>query len=91
MSLPDFQSLMLPVLKAFTDGSETPVREIRARVAASEKLATEDVERMVPSGQQTQFADRIGWAITHMGRAGLLERTRRGVYRLMPEGERLLS
>ena len=60
-------------------------------MAASEKLTAEDVEKMVPSGQQTKFSDRIGWATTHMKRAGLIERPRRGVYRLMPEGKNLLS
>jgi len=91
MSIPDFQSLMLPTLKALADGSETPVKAIRARVAASEKLTPEDVQEMLSSGRQPVFANRISWAVIHMERAGLLERTCRGVYRLMPEGKYLLS
>ena len=46
---------------------------------------------MLSSGRQPVFANRISWAVIYMERAGLLERTRRGVYRLMPEGKHLLS
>ena len=46
---------------------------------------------MLPSGRQTVFANRVNWAVIYMERAGLLERVRRGVYRLTQEGERLLS
>ena len=91
MSVPDFQSLMLPTLKALADGSEAPVKDIDARVRDSENLTSKEVEEMQPSGRQTVFVSRIRWALTYMGRAGLLERTRRGVYRLMPEGSSLLS
>ena len=91
MPVPDYQSLMLPVLKAFAGGSPTPVSEVRDRVATSEGLAPEDVREMLPSGRQTILVNRVGWAVTYMERARLLERTKRGVYRLTPEGERLLS
>ncbi len=91
MAVPDFQSLMLPGLMALADGSPTPIAEVRDRVAASEGLTSEDVREMLPSGRQPVLANRVSWAVMHMERAGLLERTKRGVYRLMPEGERLLS
>ena len=91
MSVPDFQSLMLPTLKALADGSEAPVKDIRARVATSENLTPEDVQEMLPNGRQAVFVNRIGWAIFYMERAGLLERTRRGVYRLMSEGKGLTA
>ena len=91
MAVPDFQSLMLPGLMALADGYPTPIAEVRDRVAASEGLTSEDVREMLPSGRQPVLANRVSWAVKHMERAGLLERTKRGVYRLMPEGERLLS
>ncbi len=91
MPVPDFQSLMLPALKAFVVGAESPISEVRERIAAAEGLAPEDVREMLPSGRQTVFVNRVSWAVTYMERAGLLERVRRGVYRLTQEGERLLS
>ncbi len=91
MAVPDFQSLMLPALKAFAGGGEPSLSEVRERIAAAEGLSAEDVRETFPSGQQTVFENRVSWAVMHVERAGLLERVRRGVYQLTDEGERLLS
>ena len=91
MPVPDFQTLMLPALKALADGTATPISEIRERVANAEGLTPQDVQEMLPSGRQTVLVNRVSWAVLDMERAGLLERVRRGVYRLLPEGERVLS
>lgn len=91
MAIPEFQSLMLPSLVALADGSATPIAMVRDRVAASQGLTTLDLREMLPSGRQSVFVNRVSWAVIHMERAGLLERTKRGVYRLTPEGEHLLS
>ncbi len=91
MPVPDFQSLMLPALKAFAGGGEPSLSEVRERIAAAEELSAEDVREMLPSGRQAVFVNRVSWAVIYMERAGLLERVRRGVYRLTDEGERLLS
>lgn len=91
MPIPDFQSLMLPALKAFAGDGEPPLSEVRERIAASAGLSAEDVREMLPSGRQAVFVNRVSWAVIYMERAGLLERVRRGVYRLTQEGERLLS
>ena len=91
MAVPDFQSLMLPSLKAFAGGGEPTLTQVRERVAAAEGLAADDVREMLPSGRQAVFVNRVSWAVIYMERAGLLERVRRGLYRLTPEGKRLLS
>ena len=91
MPIPDFQSLMLPVLKALSGGVEMPISKVRAYVADTEGLTTEDVRELLPSGRQQVFANRIAWAVTHMSHAGLVEKVRRSVYRLTKEGERLLA
>ncbi len=90
MPVSDFQSLMLPVLKALSGGAETPISEVRARVATTEGLTPEEVRELLPSGKQPVFANRIAWAVAHMSHAGLVEKVRRGVYRLTSEGEHLL-
>ncbi len=91
MPVPDFQSLMLPALKAFAGDGEPPLSEVRERIAAAAGLSAEDVRERLPSGRQAVFVNRVSWAVIYMERAGLLERVRRGVYRLTEEGERLLS
>jgi len=82
---------MLPALNAFADGRERRLSEVREWVAVSAGLSADDVREMLPSGRQAVFANRVGWAVTYMERAGLLERIRRGVYQLTQEGERMLS
>ena len=52
MPIPDFQSLMLPILQALADGNETRLSEVRSRVAASEGLTSDDIQQMLPSGRQ---------------------------------------
>ncbi len=91
MAVPDFQSLMLPVLRALTDGRPTTVAEVCARVAASERLTSEDMLERTRGGHTTRLKDRVSWGITHLLYAGLVERVRRAIYRLTPEGGQLLS
>ncbi len=91
MPVPDYQSLMLPALEAFADGRKQPISQVRKRIAAAKGLTAEDVQEMLPRGRQTVFVNRVSWAVIYMARAGLLERVRRGVYRLTQEGKRVLS
>ena len=90
MPVPDYQSLMLPVLKALADGTERPISEVRERVAAAERLTPDDLREMLASGQP-MFTNRVSWAVIYMERASLVERVRRAIYRLTEEGKRLLA
>lgn len=90
MPVPDFQSLMLPVLRAAADG-EISAPEMRERVAGELGLSESDLAEMLPSGRQTTFTNRVAWANVFLQRAGLLERPRRGVYRITEEGRRVLG
>lgn len=91
MPVPDFWSLMLPVLRAVADGKGTHVRDVRERVASAEGLTDADLREMLPSGRVRVFANRVAWALNHLLRAALVTRVRRGVYRIADEGERLLA
>lgn len=84
MDIPDFQSLMLPVLLACRDG-EIGTAQLRERIATTLTLGEEELAEMLPSGRVSTFANRVAWAITYLQIAGLLERTRRGVYQLTDE------
>ena len=91
MPVPDFQSLMLPVLDSLREGVETSVPEIRAHVASALELTSDDLREVIPSGRQSKLANRVAWGLVHLQRAGLIDRVRRGVYRLTNEGDQLLS
>jgi len=91
MSVPDFQTLMLPVLKQLAAGGEQPPATVREAVAAALQLTPEDLAALLPSGRQTTFANRVAWALGYLKQAGLLESPRRGVYRLTDRGRAALS
>lgn len=91
MPVPDFQSLMKPVLEALSESAAARISEVRDRVAAAEELTPGDQQEMLPSGRQSVFANRVAWAATHMARAGLVERVGRGTYRLTEDGRKLLE
>ena len=91
MAVPNFQSLMLPVLKALADGRELSISEMRTRVAASVRLTVDDMQEMLPRGRQSVFVNRVAWAMVYLGHSGLVERVRRGVWRLTVQGKALLA
>jgi len=92
MAVPDYQSLMLPLLR-FTGEKkdETSTGEVVEVLAKELGLSEEDLKQMLPSGIQSTFFNRVGWASTYMKKAGLLEATRRGYYRITARGQELLK
>jgi restriction system protein len=92
MAVPDYQSVMLPLLKyaASRDG-EISTGEAVDALAVSLGLTEDDLKQMLPSGIQQTFVNRVGWAATYTKKAGLLEATRRGYYRITKRGLDLLK
>ena len=77
MSVPDFQSIMLPLLHQFRDGKEHSVHEVTDSLAQAFALSEQDVNELLPSGKQPTFYNRVGWARTYLTKSGLLEMSRR--------------
>ncbi len=90
-SIPGTEALMLPVLKALADGAETPLSEVRSRVAAALRLNTEDLLKTNPGGKEPLFRVRIKHATNQIKRVGLVERVRTAVYRLTEEGAQFMA
>jgi restriction system protein len=92
MAVPDYQSLMLPLLQFVrVKEEETSTDEAVETLAKELNLTDEDLKEMLPSGIQSTFVNRVGWASTYLKKAGLLEATRRGYYRITPRGNDLLD
>jgi restriction system protein len=92
LAVPDYQSLMLPLLK-FADEQQSEISTGEAVEALGTRLGlTEaDLKEMLPSGVQPTFVNRVAWASTYMKKAGLLESTRRGYFRITERGKELLA
>ena len=72
MSIPDYQTLMLPLLKLVESSGEISIKEATNILAREFKLSAEERERILPSGNQTYIKNRVAWAGTYMKKAGLL-------------------
>ncbi len=90
MPIPDYQSIMLPVLKFTGDGLEHSLRETIEALADKFGLTDDERNELLPSGQQAVFDNRVGWARTYMKKAGLMETTRRGYFRITERGQKVL-
>jgi restriction system protein len=91
MAIPDFQTLMRPVLEFHADGSDHESAAVVAAMADLFELTADERTKMLPSGGQRFFNNRLAWTITHMAQAGLLERPRRGVTRITTRGQKVLA
>lgn len=90
MAIPDFQSLMMPVLQSSKDG-ETRIGAVIEKLADEYSLNSEERAEMLPSGRQAVFANRVHWAKLYLTKAGLLEATRRGHFRLTDRGRKVIE
>jgi restriction system protein len=90
MAIPDFQSVMLPLLKILGDGQERAMREVTNLLADLFRLTDDEREEMLPSGQQKLFINRVAWAKLHLKAAGLIENPVRGRVRISDVGRKVL-
>jgi len=91
MTIPDYQTLMLPLLKFLDDNQERNVREAIDHLCSEFKLTEQEKQELLPSGQQPIIDNRIGWARTYILKAGLIESPRRGFIKITQKGKEVLS
>jgi len=91
MAVPGFQEFMLPLLRLAGDGSEQTLAEASRRLAKECGLTVEDLGELLPSGKQTRFRNRVGWAATYLRKTKLLEATRHGRFRITERGRSVLK
>jgi restriction system protein len=90
MAIPDYQSLMLPVLRHAASG-ETRVPDVAEKIAKEFSLTEEEQNQLLPSGRQHLLNNRIHWAKFYMVKAGLIEQPRRGRFVASDAGRQLLA
>jgi len=83
MTIPDFQSLMLPLLKLAAQG-EVRISDAVQTLADQLGLREEELSELLPSGKQTVFSNRVAWAKSHLLKACLVEATRRAHFQITP-------
>ena len=91
MPIPDFQTLMLPVMQVVSDGKEYNLKDITEVLSERYKLTEEEKSQLLPSGQQYIFDNRVGWAKMHLKKAGLLESPKRAFIKITQRGIDILK
>lgn len=91
MAIPDFQSVMLPLLQVIGDGQDYRMRDVTTAVADRFNLTDEERQEMLPSGQTTVITNRVGWAKTYLKNAGLLQQPKRAIVRITEDGKQVLT
>lgn len=91
MAIPDYQTLMLPVLKMAADGKEHKFSQSVEALADEFNLTAEERNEFLPSGSQAVFNNRVGWARSYLKQAGLLASPKRGFFTITPRGTELLA
>jgi len=91
MPVPDYQTLMLPVLRLLADAAEHPAGSVIEALSKEFALTPEERAQLVGSQRISLMASRVHWAMTYLAQAGLTDRPRRGVWRITDKGTRLLA
>jgi restriction system protein len=91
VAIPDYQTLMLPVLKLASDGNEHKFSKTVEELADEFNLSTEERNELLPSGSQAVFNNRVGWARSYLKQADLLSSPKRGFFTITQKGTELLA
>ena len=91
MPIPDFQSIMLPLLKYLADQQEHSLRDVIDSLTINFELCEAEKQKLLPSGKQAIFDNRVGWARTYLKKAVLLESTKRGFFQITVRGSEVLK
>lgn len=91
MAIPDYQTLMLPLLRLAADGADHKFRDAVEQLAAEFGLTADERSELLPSGTAPTFDNRVGWARTYLKQAGLLNSPKRGLFRITEAGKALLA
>ncbi len=87
--IPDYQTLMLPVLRSGFNG-EVKISDVVERLASEFNLTAEERSHLLQSGKQTSFSNRVHWAKSYLSKAGLVKLTRRGYFQITGRGRDVL-
>jgi restriction system protein len=89
--IPDYQTLMLPLLRLVADGHEHTARSLVEKLASEFHITDEERRELLTSGVQAVFDNRVGWARTYLKKAGLLESPRRATVIISELGRQTLA
>ena len=91
MELPKYYEMHKPFLEYLKDGKQHTLKELKQYVGEKFNLTDEQLSEMLPSGRQTVFVNRIGWARTYLKKAGLIDSPVRATFIITNDGLEVLK
>lgn len=91
MSVPGYQEFMFPILKLLSDNKIYYKKDIFVEMSKYFNLTSEQMEEKLPSQSEPTYINRIGWAITYLKKAGLVENPSRAHYVISQEGQKVVK
>lgn len=91
MAMPTYEDIMLPFLQTLSDGKTHTLKELHVSLAEHFDLSDEERSRMLPSGNQLMFYNRLGWARTHLKKALLINSVGSGQFQISERGQNMLA
>lgn len=91
MPIPKYDELMKPMLETISDGKQYTMKTLERILAQKEKLTDAELQEMLPSGRQTIFKNRVGWAKTYLKKAGLINSPARATVVITDAGKQVLK
>lgn len=91
MALPTYEDVMLPVLEILVANGSRHRREVAAAVADMLQLSEAERQQTLPSGKATVILSRVGWALSYLKQARVVESPRRGAYQITDRGRDILA
>ncbi len=89
--IPDYQTIMLPVLELLRDKQEHKLQELITKISDSFNLSENERKELLPSGNQAVINNRVGWARTYLKKAGLIESPKRASFIITEKGLEILN
>ena len=90
MQIPNYERIMLPYLESLSDAKEHSFEQVLGHICSTFRLTDQEKDELLPSKKETVICNRVRWARYYMEKAGLLETTRRGFYRITDMGLKVL-
>lgn len=91
MGIPTYEAVMLPLLALLDSVGELSLRETIEKLSAHFGLDDSEKQQLLPSGQQTIFSNRVGWARTYLKKAALVETPKRGQIKITQRGKEIIA
>ncbi len=91
MAIPDYGTLMLPILQFLSDNNIKKTREIINKIIQEYEITSDEAKELIPSGRAKLIDNRVGWACTYLRKYGLISSPQRGQNQITDEGLDLVS